>query len=57
MPALTPLTSEETAWLNKHYGGEFHFLNSYGLRITSDDDREEGRRIMRALMSADNGGR
>lgn len=33
-----------------HYGGEFHFLTSYGLSIYKDEDREEGRGIMRAFM-------
>ncbi|KAH7375178.1 hypothetical protein B0T11DRAFT_323239 [Plectosphaerella cucumerina] len=53
MPDSPPLTAEEKAWLNKHYGGEFHFLHSYGLSIHKEEDREEGRRIVRGLISAD----
>ncbi|KAK6345765.1 hypothetical protein TWF718_007672 [Orbilia javanica] len=44
-----PYRTGEKAWLKKHYGGEFHFLLSYGLKIHDEKDREEGRRILRAL--------
>ncbi|KAL9109157.1 MAG: hypothetical protein Q9227_006082 [Pyrenula ochraceoflavens] len=46
-------TPEEKAWLKKHYNGEFHFLQSFGLKIYEDEDREEGRRILRGLMQHD----
>ncbi|QYS92762.1 hypothetical protein H0G86_000160 [Trichoderma simmonsii] len=46
-----PYTAEEKAWLKKHYQGEFKFLMSYGLSIYDEEDREEGRAIMRALVS------
>lgn len=49
VPAYTP---EEKAWL-KHRSGfktEFHFLRAHGLRIDREEDREEGRLILRALM-------
>ncbi|KAI4740077.1 hypothetical protein E4T50_09489 [Aureobasidium sp. EXF-12298] len=46
-----PLTTEEKEFLKKHYGDEFKFLLSYELSIYKEDDREEGRRILRALMS------
>ncbi|KAH0386950.1 hypothetical protein KCU92_g2179, partial [Aureobasidium melanogenum] len=45
------LTTEEKEFLKKHYGDEFKFLLSYELSIYKEDDREEGRRILRALMS------
>lgn len=48
--SLTPL---ERKWLKSGYGGEFHFLNVHGLSIYKDDDREQGRSIMRAMMEAD----
>ncbi|KAI9692669.1 MAG: hypothetical protein M1820_009463 [Bogoriella megaspora] len=53
MPPLPPLTSEERQWLKRYYGSEFHFLASYGLSIYKDEAREEGRTILKALMSAD----
>ncbi|KAL9622608.1 MAG: hypothetical protein Q9160_003105 [Pyrenula sp. 1 TL-2023] len=46
-------TDEERAWLKNHYGGEFHFLLSYGLKMHDDEDREDGRAILRALMQQD----
>ncbi|KAK4064124.1 uncharacterized protein Triagg1_9103 [Trichoderma aggressivum f. europaeum] len=48
-----PYTAEEKAWLKKHYQGEYKFLRSHGLSIYDDEDREEGRAIVRAMMSAD----
>ncbi|KAL8963887.1 MAG: hypothetical protein Q9183_004874, partial [Haloplaca sp. 2 TL-2023] len=33
--------------------GEFHFLRMHGLSIYKDEDRGEGRRILRAMMEAD----
>ncbi|KAL9597722.1 MAG: hypothetical protein Q9219_004979 [cf. Caloplaca sp. 3 TL-2023] len=45
-----PLTEAERKWLKENYGNEFHFLRSHGLSIYRDDDREEGRRILRALV-------
>jgi hypothetical protein len=44
------LTNEEKAWLKTHYGGEFKFLQTYGLSIYRDEDREEGRRILRSIL-------
>ncbi|KAL8772386.1 MAG: hypothetical protein Q9194_004613 [Teloschistes cf. exilis] len=48
---LPPLTQPEKKWLKDHYGGEFHFLQVHGLSIYKDEDREEGRSILRALMN------
>ncbi|KAL8724807.1 MAG: hypothetical protein Q9181_006662 [Wetmoreana brouardii] len=53
------LTQLEKDWMKHHYRNEFHFLRSYGLSIYKDEDREEGRRILRALMGdggTDHGG-
>ncbi|KAK5114043.1 hypothetical protein LTR85_010349 [Meristemomyces frigidus] len=46
-----PYTAEETRWLKHKYGGEFRFLRQLGLRIHSEEHREEGRAIARAFMA------
>ncbi|KAK4117069.1 hypothetical protein N656DRAFT_773078 [Canariomyces notabilis] len=46
-------TAEEKEWLKRNWGGEFRFLTSHGLSIYDEDDREEGRRIVRAIMEKD----
>lgn len=46
-----PYTTEEKAWLRKYYRGEFKFLRLYGLSIYDEEERAEGRAIMRALAS------
>ncbi|KAH9867720.1 hypothetical protein IAQ61_008315 [Plenodomus lingam] len=43
-------TAEETAFLKKNYGSEFHFLTQHGLNIHIQQDRDEGRAILRAVM-------
>jgi hypothetical protein len=43
-------TQEEKEWLREKYRGEFHFLRDFGLSIYNDDDREQGRVILRSLM-------
>ena len=48
-----PLTAEEKQWVKKHYGNEHNFLLSYGLKIFNEEDRDEGRVILRALMQED----
>ncbi|KAL2128193.1 hypothetical protein VTI74DRAFT_9529 [Chaetomium olivicolor] len=45
-----PYTKEEKDWLKRHWGGEFKFLAAHGLSIYKDEDRDEGRRIVRAMM-------
>ncbi|KAL8671578.1 MAG: hypothetical protein Q9168_003922 [Polycauliona sp. 1 TL-2023] len=50
VPSLTRL---EKKWLKDNYGDEFHFLRSYGLSIYKEEAREEGRRILRAMMGDD----
>jgi hypothetical protein len=46
-------TTEEKAWLKANYGGEFKFLQTFGLSIYKDEDREEGRSIARGFMTND----
>lgn len=48
-----PYTPEETTFLKENYGSEFHFLIQYGLKIQVQEDREEGRVILRAIMRED----
>ena len=43
-------TSKEKDWLKKHWGGEFQFLRAYGLSIYDEEQRAEGRRLVRAFM-------
>ena len=49
-PSVPPYTDEEKDWLKKHWDGEFKFLTAYGLRIHDEDDRADGRRMVRAAM-------
>lgn len=46
-----PFTPEEKAWMKTHFGSEFKFLLLYNLKIYNEEDRQEGRAILRALMS------
>ena len=48
-----PYTDEEKDWLKRHWGGEFKFLLAHQLSIYKDEDRDEGRRIVRAMMEAE----
>ncbi len=50
---VLPLTPEEKKWLKDNYRGNFHFLASYGLSIYKEDDVQEGRQILRAIMARD----
>lgn len=50
---VAPYTTEETAFLKKHYQSEFHFLMQHGLKMFNEQDREEGRGILRAIMRED----
>ncbi|KAI8626343.1 hypothetical protein F5Y19DRAFT_227159 [Xylariaceae sp. FL1651] len=47
------LTSQERFWLHRHYRGEAMFLRAWGLQISSEEDREEGRKILRDLMEGE----
>lgn len=51
----TPYSTEEKAWLKKNYGGEYKFLRSLGLSIYNEEDRTEGRSIVRSWMTQDGG--
>lgn len=51
-----PYTGEEKDWLKRAWDGEFKFLAAYGLSIYKEEDRDEGRRIARAMMEADQDG-
>lgn len=48
-----PLTAAEKKWLKKHFRNKYNFLRIYGLTICDDEDRAEGRAILRAMMSSD----
>ncbi len=48
-----PYTQEERARLKRDWGGEFKFLTTHGLSIYKEDDRDEGRRMARAMMERD----
>ena len=52
-PDCAPYTSAEKAWLKKAYGGEWHSLRVFQLSIYDEEDREEGRRIVRACIEED----
>lgn len=48
-----PLTTAEKQWLKEHWGGEWKFLQAYRLDMTNDEERAEGRAIVRAMMKHD----
>lgn len=48
-------TKGEKKWIKKHYANEFQFLLQRGLSIDKEDDREEGRRIVRAMRKEEKG--
>ena len=50
-----PYSTEEKAWLKKNYGGEYKFLRSLGLSIYNEEDRTDGRSIVRSWMTEDGG--
>ncbi|KAF2277045.1 uncharacterized protein EI97DRAFT_432658 [Westerdykella ornata] len=52
-PGSAEYTAEEKAWLKKNYKGEYHFLLEHGLSIHKEEDREEGRAMVRAFMDED----
>ncbi|KAI8672977.1 hypothetical protein NCS56_00762200 [Fusarium sp. Ph1] len=45
------LSDSERAWLKEHWGNEFKFLAAYGLSIYDDEERKEGREIMRMTIA------
>jgi hypothetical protein len=46
-------TEEEKKWVKTHYGNEYQFLLLHGLKIASEEDREEGRAIARSFIEED----
>ena len=44
---------QEKIWLKKRFGNEFTFLKVQGLNIYKNEDRENGRTLLRSLMQAD----
>ena len=46
-------TTAEMAWLKQHFKDDDHFLRQYGLSIHKEEDREEGRAMLRAFMADD----
>ena len=46
-----PFTAEERAWVDAKFHTEFNFLQQYNLSIYKDEERAEGRRVVRALMA------
>jgi len=49
-------TEKEKGWLRENYRNEFQFLRDFGLSIYKDEDREEGRAILRSLMRSEEEG-
>jgi hypothetical protein len=49
-----PYTDEERQWLKDNWDGEFRFLTAHGLKIHDEEDRADGRRIVRAMMHDSN---
>ena len=52
-PSEPAYTAEEKEWLKENWGGEYRFLRAYELSIYKEEDREEGRAIVRAFIEAD----
>ena len=47
------LTQQERQWLKRHFKDEFHLLRDYGHKIYSEEDRSDGRRLLREFMADD----
>ena len=50
---VPPYTDEEKAYLKYHYRNEFDFLRICGRSIYKEEDRAEGRSLLRSLMAED----
>jgi hypothetical protein len=48
-----PYTAAEKTWLKKWRISEFEFLRMYGLKMHDDEDRAEGRALVRGFMQDD----
>ncbi|KAF2868398.1 hypothetical protein BDV95DRAFT_670466 [Massariosphaeria phaeospora] len=44
-------TTEEKQWLKDNYSDEYHFLQQHGLSIYKEEDRDDGRAIVRQIMA------
>lgn len=49
-PSRDPLNQTEKQYLKDNFGDEYHFLRDHGLGIWKDDDREDGRVVLRMYM-------
>lgn len=49
---ISPLTTDEKQWLKQsEHGDEWHFLANHGLKLLKDEQRQEGRALLRQLLS------
>jgi hypothetical protein len=46
-------SEEGLIWIEENYGNSGSFLYSYGLKFYKDEDCEEGKQILRAMMRED----
>nr|POE49533.1 hypothetical protein CFP56_50450 [Quercus suber] len=54
VPDVPPYTDEEKQYIKKSgFADEFHFLRDHGLSIYNEEDREDGRLLLRQLMLHD----
>ena len=51
-----PCTEEKKGWLKRGWGGESNFLTAHELSIYKDEDRDDGRRMARAMVEGDEDG-
>ena len=52
-PCKERYTPEEKAWLKENWEDEYHLLRAYGLSIHNEEDRDEGKRIVQAMIATD----
>jgi hypothetical protein len=48
LPSLSPA---EQSWLKKHHGNEWKFLRTFGFNMTKDEQRAEGRAVLKSMMA------
>lgn len=46
-----PYTADEKAYLKENWRDEYHFLRDFGLNIYKEEDRAEGRQILRVFKN------
>lgn len=49
-PSGAPLNQTEKQYLKDNFRDEYHFLRDHGLRIWKEEDREDGRVVLRMYM-------